>query len=248
VIADNTQSILKIAEEIAGRLAFPLELVDVGGGFGIPYFTDYNSEPQLDVAKMREILEVPVRAFAERHPRTRIVAESGRFLAAGCGLLVLQVMSTKINHGSAFAVVNGGINSFFLTADQLASQKPGEPNRNFPFRRLGENANGEEAVTYSICGPAPTPSDLIGRAVKLPRLERGDYLCVAYAGAYGPTASLPLFIGSGAPAEVFLHRGKTSLVRERDQFIDLLRKQNPLVFEASDFSTFDGNWAIGTTC
>ncbi len=226
-ITRNTEHILALAEQVSQELDIPLGLVDVGGGFGVAYF---GHETPLDLGVLRHALDPVLAGFRKRNPGTRVLAESGRFLVAHAGVFLTEVLATKTSHGARYAVVDGGLGSFFLLSDNLAQGKPGEPTRNFPIRRLGAGSASEQP--WTLAGPAPTPSDVLARGVSLPPLVPGDLLCIERAGAYGASASLHGFLAGGAPAEVMLHEGRTHVVRARDTLADVLRGQSRMRFDA----------------
>jgi diaminopimelate decarboxylase len=88
VIVENTVRILDLAERVARGLGVDLELVDVGGGWGIAYF---DGERDLDLALLGERLTAVLADFQQRHPGTRLVTELGRFLVALAGTYVVRV-------------------------------------------------------------------------------------------------------------------------------------------------------------
>jgi diaminopimelate decarboxylase len=218
VIAENTARILRLAEVLADRLAFPLELVDVGGGLGVAYF---DGETDLDPAVAAAALNPVVTTFTARHPHTRLILELGRYLVAHAGTYMVRVRYVKTSQGQRFAVTDGGVNHHMPAVGIGSFVK-----RNFPIRHLSSRA-GSDPESWNITGPLCTPEDLLGKNVMLPPVRAGDLLGVLRSGAYGPTASPVLFLSHGCPAEVLLHQGQPVLVRRRDTPDDLLRTQIP---------------------
>ncbi len=216
-IVDNTVRILALAEELATRLDFPLELVDVGGGLGVAYFDD---EPDLDAELLTRLLHPPVDAFVARHPRTRLIMELGRYLTAPCGLYLVRVRYVKTSMGQHFAVTDGGTNHHMAAVGVGSFVR-----RNFPIR-LVSRIDEPAAEPWQLCGPLCTPNDTIGKDVPLPSVHPGDLVGILQSGAYGLTASPGLFLSHGFPAEVLVDGGVPYLVRERDLPEDLLRQQH----------------------
>ncbi|MEY9870939.1 diaminopimelate decarboxylase [Streptacidiphilus sp. MAP12-33] len=213
----NTERILDLAERVADRLEFELELVDVGGGLGVAYFA---GEQDLDVDLLVAGINPVVDAFRARHPHTRLAMELGRYLVAHSGLYVTAVRSVKESLGERFAVADGGTNHH-LTAVGIGSAI----RRNFPMRLLNRDGAAPSA-RWNVTGPLCTPSDTLGKGVDLPAdLRVGDLIGVERSGAYGPTASPVFFLSHGYPAEVLVHRGRARLIRRRDQVEDLLGPQ-----------------------
>ena len=216
VVAENAARILGLAETLAGRLGFPLELVDVGGGLGVAYF---DGEQDLDPAKIAGRLNPVVADFAARHPQTRLAMELGRYLVALGGTYIVRVRYVKTSLGQRFAITDGGTNHHMPAVGIGSFVK-----RNFPIRHLGrQDEAGLES--WHISGPLCTPEDLLGKNVQLAPVHPGDLLGVMRSGAYGPTASPVLFLSRGYPAEVLVRQGQPVLVRRRDTVDDLLRTQ-----------------------
>lgn len=74
-LESNTRQVLELARAMAGQLRAPLEFVDVGGGFGVPYYDD---ETALDLAVVGQALRPLIEAFRGAHPQTRVAIELGR--------------------------------------------------------------------------------------------------------------------------------------------------------------------------
>ena len=91
-IIENTERILALSIDLAGELGITLEAVDVGGGFGVPYFSN---ECPLDFDAVTEGVNAAISRFRDTHPRSRVIIELGRFLTAGCGAMVTTVRYKK---------------------------------------------------------------------------------------------------------------------------------------------------------
>lgn len=216
-IVRNTERIFALAERLSARLGFGLDLVDVGGGWGVAYF---DGERDLDADVLAGLLNPVIADFADRHPETRLVTELGRYLTATAGTYVVRVQYVKTSMGERFAVADGGTNHHMAAVGIGSFAK-----RNFPMRVL--NRMTEPATeSWHVTGPLCTPNDTIGKKVELPPVRPGDLIGVLRSGAYGPSASPVLFLSHGHPAEVIVHNGRAHLVRDRDETADLLRHQH----------------------
>ncbi|MEO3930149.1 type III PLP-dependent enzyme [Micromonosporaceae bacterium B7E4] len=216
VIAQNTAGVFELAERISTRCEFPLELMDTGGGLGVAYF---DGESDLDPAVLADLLTPIVDDFANRHPTTRLIMESGRYLTAPAGTYVVRVNYVKSSMGERFAVADGGTNHHMAAVGIGSFVK-----RNFPVALLSRPAESATEL-WNITGPLCTPNDTLLKAVSLPPVRPSDLIGVLRSGAYGPTASPVLFLSHGSPAEVLVHDGVPHLVRARDTVEDLLRPQ-----------------------
>ncbi|MBU2665898.1 diaminopimelate decarboxylase [Actinoplanes bogorensis] len=215
VIAENARRIIDLAERLAERLDFPLEVVDVGGGLGVAYFPN---ESDLDPQAVADQLNPVIEQFRAAHPQARLLLELGRYLAGPGGTYVTRVRYVKTSMDERFAVTDGGTNHHMAAVGIGSFVK-----RNFPMELL--NRAGGETGPWNVTGPLCTPNDTIGRNVELPELEPGDLVGVLRSGAYGPTASPVLFLSHGYPAEVLVDGGRARLVRRRDTVEDLLSPQ-----------------------
>lgn len=216
VVAENARRIAALAERLADRLGFPLEMLDIGGGLGIAYF---EGEHDLDLPDLGARLNPVIGGFRAAHPDTRIIMELGRFLTAPAGTYVARVRYVKTSMGQRFAITDGGTHHHMAAVGIGSFVK-----RNFPIRLLGRRAAGAVGP-WQVSGPLCTPNDLLGKNVALPPLRVGDLIGVLRSGAYGATASPVQFLSHGYPAEVLVHDGRPFLVRARDEQADLLRGQ-----------------------
>ncbi|MEV6235578.1 diaminopimelate decarboxylase [Lentzea sp. NPDC051838] len=214
-VVENTRGILAAAEELSAELGFDLETVDIGGGFGVPYF---ENEKDLDVEALALGVNAAVADFLGRNS-CRVITELGRYLVGWCGTYVVRARYVKESMGEWFVVADGGTNHHMAAVGIGSFVK-----RNFPVRSL---TRYEEPAhrPYNITGPLCTPNDVVAKQVALPEVHPGDLLGVERSGAYGPSASPGLFLSHGYPAEVLVLDGTPHLVRRRDTAEDLLGKQ-----------------------
>ncbi|MCX5391923.1 type III PLP-dependent enzyme [Streptomyces sp. NBC_00094] len=222
VLGKNTRYVFELADRVVRHTGIRLDAVDIGGGMGVAYF---EGESDLDLTEVAKELNPLIEEFAVGHPGTRLILESGRFLAARAGVYVLRVRYTKQSMGESFAVADGGTHHHMAAVGIGSFVK-----RNFPSVLLSKDSadrNAPDAAgRWTVTGPLCTPNDTLLKQVGLPALEAGDLLGVERSGAYGPSASPGLFLSHGYPAEVLVMDGVAHLVRSRDEPDDLLRKQH----------------------
>ncbi|APO69784.1 ornithine/DAP/Arg decarboxylase protein (plasmid) [Rhizobium gallicum] len=214
-IIENTKQILSLSSELAALLDIHLEAVDVGGGFGVAYFSN---EAPLHVDAVVEGVNATVEEFRKEHPHARVMIELGRYLSAGCGVMLTTVRYKKVSRGETFAIVDGGTN-LHMAAVGLGSFAK----RDFPLVNLYQTAPLAEVET-TVTGPLCTPSDTVARRARLGRVEKGDILAVLLSGAYGPSASPTGFLSHGYPDEVLVDGPNFYLVRPRDSVEDIVSK------------------------
>jgi len=222
-VYDNAAYILDLFRSLSRRHQLDLRMVDVGGGLGIKY---YENETELDTAELKQLLAPLFNDFHQEFPRTRIILESGRFIAGKCGALLVTVDNIKENHGKTFAVTDGGTNCHGAAAGSGQVLK-----RNFRIIKVADSS-GAPLREYHVSGPLCSPDDLLGRDVRLETLHEGDLLAVTASGAYGPSASPTLFHSHGHPAEVLVSNNQLFLVRARQSALEIRDSHADVPLEA----------------
>jgi diaminopimelate decarboxylase len=163
----------------AQRLGVRLELVNVGGGFGV----DYTGGQRFDLDMLRRGLAGIGRPGIELPDGARLVFEPGRFLAASAGWYAAEVLDVKRSQGRWFAVLRGGTHHFRLPAAWGYSHPftvvPVD-DWPYPFPRP-EVTDADVDVAGELC----TPRDILARGQRVDRLRAGDVLVFGNAGAYG---------------------------------------------------------------
>ncbi len=190
---------LELCESILINHGLLLSTLDLGGGFGIPYYED---EKPLDLADLGQALKRERQKLIDREKafsNLKIILEPGIFLTAESGMYITSIVAVKQSRGKHFAICDGGMNHNLAASGNLGQIIK----RNFPFACANKISMPEE-ISYEICGPLCTPLDCIGRNVKMPKLEEGDLLVLFNAGAYGLSASPTGFLSHALPQEVLI--------------------------------------------
>lgn len=218
-IADNTQNILQLALNLRNQHQLTLDFVDIGGGFGVPYFP---KETALDLPALGDAIAPIVADFRRQAADTQIIIELGRYLVAEAGLFVTRVNTLKTAGGKTFAICDGGANCHSAAAGLNSMLR-----KNFPLLRLGDN-HSRPVQPYQVSGPLCTPTDLLGDNVLLPTLAVDDLIGITHSGAYGLTASPGLFLSFGYPAEVMVDGHRLIQIRQPETTAQLLARQQPV--------------------
>ncbi|MGW7545588.1 type III PLP-dependent enzyme [Streptomyces sp. NPDC054770] len=181
---------IETAARIQDDLGLRLRLLDIGGGFSVPYGRtgDRAAYPKLS-GELAAALDLRFPGWREGRPR--IAVESGRYLVGDSGTLITSVSNVKVSRGQKFVILDGGINVFGGMSGL---------GRLLPVSVEVEPHGPTEQV--SLVGPLCTPGDILGRDVTVPSPAPGDLVRVPNTGAYGPTASLLGFLGRPSPVEV----------------------------------------------
>ncbi len=205
-LADHIGATVALAGRIATGAGFPLRLVDVGGGLGIPYEAH---EESLDLVGFESRLaKLAARWAGDPVTRNaRILLEPGRYLVGPAGAYVARVVDRKMMGGRDVVVLDGGIHHLLRPA--LVGQE-------HRVRRLvaGPDA-ASRFVPVTIVGPLCSGLDVLATETMLQAPEPGDLLAVLDVGAYGFTESMPFFLSHPIPAEVAVRGGRAALLRPR---------------------------------
>jgi diaminopimelate decarboxylase len=160
-------------------------LLNLGGGFGIPYTThDKPLELEPVAANLANLVE---RASREL-PGAELAIELGRYLVGEAGLYVARVIDRKISRGQVFLVVDGGMHHHLAASGNFGQVM----RRNYP---VAINRISAQKETVSVVGPLCTPLDLLADRAELDVAEVGDLVVVFQSGAYGLSASPRAFLG-----------------------------------------------------
>src|SRR5215218_3360088 len=222
-LLEHCRNILEIALEAADHAGGPLEMIDFGGGFGVPYF-EKMSEFDLDgfADGFREQL-APYRSDP-RLSGCRFLFELGRYLVADAGVYVTRVVDVKQVRGKTFVVTDGGMNHHLTATGNMGQVF----RKSYPLLNLTRMSGVPEEEGVAVAGPCCTPLDMFGSNIPLVQPEVGDLIGVFYSGAYGFSASNLGFLSHPAPAEALLWRGETHLLRAGGKPEDVLRGQKAL--------------------
>ena len=189
---------LDLAARLAEEIGAVPPLVNLGGGFGIPYFP--KDEP-LDLERVGEALAVRLAACPASLSGTRFAIELGRYLVGEAGVYLTRIIDRKISHGETFLVTDGGLHHQLAASGNFGTVV----RRNYPVAIASRFGHAfEEVVT--IVGCLCTPLDRLGDMVGLPRADVGDLVAVFMAGAYGLSASPAGFLGHPAARELLVNR------------------------------------------
>ena len=221
-IIQNTAAILDLAKLLAKKWNVAFEMVDMGGGFGVPY---HEHEATLDLLELEKGMSPLLSSFKQAFPHTHLIFESGRYLVAESGTFVTQICDVKESHGQKYLITDGGTNCHMAAIGINTVIK-----RNFPIYAIAPTIKNAVCEIYQVAGPLCTPGDVLAKNIALPSLTRGDYLAVTMSGAYGPTASPTYFLSHGYPSEVLLYHEQGYLIRQRDSVTDILANQQLLDF------------------
>jgi len=186
----------ELALRLAAHAPSPVKFLNLGGGFGIPYFP---GEKRLDLAPIGANLQALVQRAALELPAAHIVIELGRYLVGEAGVYVTRVIDRKVSRGQVYLVCDGGLNHHLAASGNFGQVV----RKNYPVA-IGTRADATARESVSAVGPLCTPLDLLAERQELAPADVGDLVVVFQSGAYGASASPQQFLGHPCVVEVLV--------------------------------------------
>jgi diaminopimelate decarboxylase len=197
LLCEAQRQTVALVARLADEAPMVTRYINIGGGFGIPYF---EKDDPLDIVAVGQNLESLLEAeIRPRLPDARVVVELGRYIVGEAGIYVTRVVDRKESRGRTFLVVDGGLHHQLAASGNFGQVI----RRNYPLA-VGTRLGSEPTETVTVVGCLCTPLDLLGDSVELPAAQIGDLIVVFQAGAYGLTASPTAFLGHPEPIEVLV--------------------------------------------
>jgi diaminopimelate decarboxylase len=195
-IGEAQEKAIELAVKLAASAPAPVRTLNIGGGFGIPYFP---GDQPLDIAAVGANLARLTRALGERLAQATVIVELGRYLVGEAGIYVCRVVDRKISRGQVFLVTDGGLHHHLAASGNFGQVV----RKNYPVL-VGNCVVGDERETVFVTGPLCTPLDLLAERMEMATADVGDLIVVLQSGAYGLSASPTAFLSHPAPAEILV--------------------------------------------
>ena len=186
-----------------------VSLVDLGGGFGVPYKPD---EKPLNLSNLALKLKVELMNFALEYPSVKeFKFEIGRFIPCEAGIIMGRVNAIKHENGTYWIGTNIGMNELV------------RPSMYGSYHEISLlKSRKSKIIKANICGNICESGDILGtdRTINMPVLN--DIILVHNAGAYGFSMASN-YTGRPRPAEVMLYEDKIELIRKRETIDDMIK-------------------------
>ncbi len=199
--ADAISAALRQSFELALQLArlapAPVRSLNLGGGFGIPYFP---GEAALDLAPIAAALADISSRAATQLPEAELMLELGRYLVGEAGIYVTRVVEKKLSRGRHYLITDGGLNHHLAASGNFGQVI----RKNYPVCIGSRIGQPNAAFPVTVAGPLCTPLDILADAVLLPEAEVGDFIVIHQSGAYGASASPIHFLGHPPAIEMLV--------------------------------------------
>ncbi len=191
-----------------------LEVIDFGGGFGIPYHK-YENQERFDLAEFSKLLDTTLQTWSEKYNyKGKFYLEPGRYISAECGLVLGSVYTHKQNGEKHYVGTDLGFNV-------LARPMMYDSFHDVEIYKAKQEDSNAELIEQTIVGNICESGDIIAKNRLLPYIEEGDIVAMLDAGAYGFAMSSS-YTQRLRPAEVLIQKdGSAKLIRRRETFDDI---------------------------
>lgn len=203
-IAETQRASYQLALRLAAHAPAPIKTLNLGGGFGIPYFPH---ESPLELTPIIAALDEIATDAARRLPHAALHLELGRYLVGEAGIYVTRIIDKKVSRGHTYLVTDGGLNHHLAASGNFGQVI----RRNYPVAIVHTHdaekagaANTANMERVSVVGPLCTPLDLLADNVDLPHAAPGDLFVIFQSGAYGASASPQGFLSHPAVLEMLI--------------------------------------------
>ena len=186
----------ELAYQLLQYTGIKISHLNIGGGFGIPYFPN---EKALTLEPVVSHLAQLVEKYQRLIEFKEIHLELGRYLVAEAGIYLTRIVDKKDSRGVTYLVADGGMHHHLANSGNFGQVI----RKNYPVV-TPRNIESNVLETVNIVGPLCTPLDILANKVDLPSMEIGDVIAVLQSGAYGATASPQLFLSQPKVKELML--------------------------------------------
>ncbi len=195
-IIDAQKKSLRLAVALSDHCPSPILKLNIGGGFGIPYFP---GDMPLALDQVGAALAEEMASTRAALPDAEVIIELGRYLVGEAGIYVTRIIDKKVSRGQTFLIVDGGLHHHLAASGNFGQVI----RKNYPVA-IGNRIGGNELETVNIVGPLCTPLDILADKMALPKAEIGDLVVIYQSGAYGYTASPAKFLSQPDAVEILV--------------------------------------------
>lgn len=195
-----------------------LELIDLGGGFKVPYSPQ---DPGVDMMAVGKGMGEAFLNFCEKYgKKLKLWVEPGKFLVSEAGTFLASATVIKKDPIKTFLGLNTGLNHL------IRPMMYGSFHYIFNASNVDETQKEEYRIVGNICETDTFSFDFDGKQNEraLNMAKEGDIIAFANAGAYGFTMASH-YNSRFLPAEVLIDGGQAKLIRKRETIEDIVRNQ-----------------------
>ncbi len=195
-IQEAHEKTIQLSLQLAEKAPGPVRILNIGGGFGIPYFP---GEKALDINVVGDNLDRLLPTIKQHLPTADVVIELGRYIVAEAGIYVCRVLERKNSRERTFLITNGGLHHHLAASGNFGQVI----RKNYPVV-IGNKVTGSKREVVSVVGPLCTPLDVLADQLEMAQANENDLVAVLQSGAYGLTASPTAFLSHPKPLEILV--------------------------------------------
>jgi len=195
-IIEMQAATLKLAAEISEAAGASPKHINLGGGYGIPYFP---GDEAVDLKTVGSALDDEFSKLPDVIAGSEFCIELGRYLVGEAGVYLTRIVDRKESHGEIFLITDGGLHHQLAASGNFGTVI----RRNYPVA-IASRYEAQADEIANVVGCLCTPLDLLSDNAYLPKAQVGDLVAVFCAGAYGASASPANFLGQGAAIELLV--------------------------------------------
>ena len=200
--------------EFEKEFHIPIDILNLGGGFGIKYLDDEQKFP-LEEGLKQIILEVEQEIIKKQIHIKQLMIEPGRSIVGNAGFSLYTISQLKITEGKKFLFVDGGMTDNIRPALYQAKYT----------HDIVSKMNQPKDIECDIVGKCCESGDIVATDTKVCYPEKGDILIVYNTGAYGYSMSSN-YNNLMRPAVIFINDNQIYEAVYRETFEDLIKTFN----------------------
>ncbi|AKE51045.1 pyridoxal-dependent decarboxylase, exosortase A system-associated [Kangiella geojedonensis] len=189
-------NIFDLVERLIEQYKIDIQHLNIGGGFGIPYFP---GDTELELEPIADNLKSLRQNYISKFGDCEFILELGRYLVGNAGIYLCEITDVKLSRGKRFLVTNGGLHHHLAASGNFGQVI----RKNYPLAVVNK-MDATEVEVVDVVGPLCTPLDILGSNIELPKATIGDLVGVYQSGAYGFSASPRDFLSHPHPIQLLL--------------------------------------------
>lgn len=206
-----TEKIMDFVGKLKMDLGIELKIVNMGGGFAIPFdFLDKEIKPDIFAKAITSILIEKIDEYNLNPPQ--LLVEPGGYLTGNTGIAILKVGTIKQKEKVKKVALDAGSN-MLLRATQGW----------YTYRAVCANKMNDTLMEkVDLVGPICYEGDVLARNRMLPQLKEGDLIAFLDVGAY-TVVLMNHYNCRISPSVVLVNsKGEENIIREREKYEDLV--------------------------
>lgn len=196
-------------EEFNRKIKFNPQIIDLGGGFGIPYSV---RDKVIDISDFGKSISSIVKSMGIE----KLILEPGRFIVGNTAVLLTRVLYVKRRGEKTFLIVDAAMNDLI---------RPALYGSHHTILPVAEPSAATPSIKADVVGPVCETGDYLGKDISVPvDIKKGDLLVAANAGAYSFSMSSN-YNSRPRPCEILVDGKDSEIIRKRETYEDLWKSK-----------------------